>query len=389
MSSTKACDTVLPIIRGISYYSCEADSLPYRFDQEFSLECHKFLQENGFVVIANVINKQQINHAFELFWKWLKNANFGWQRSDIKTWTNETFPGYLKTGIMYKYGLGQSELQWYLRTRPSVLETFTKLWNVPSFRYLLTSFDGCGIFRSNFKTRNQWFHVDQHFDEYPDFNVYQSLISMIDQNETTGGTVVIPKSHLVFEEATADIKGGFKRLATNHWILSSAENKNGNGSIRYPKLLISLKAGDLLIWDGRTIHCNTPPLIIDGNDKHLTRFVSYIAMSPKMKVAKKEWKEYVRYRLNAYSNGITTGHWPHKSNIVDIPDIGMNMEFIGNSDSMIDRETVESLVGFMTDFDENSNLCSTKSNDRLKGIIFGISIVTITYLLFRNYRKRN
>ena len=353
--------TKLNRVRQFSYYPkttpITTTELPYKFNYESMDQAKEYLFSEGFVVFKNVINAQEINTSKQLFWKWINEINIGWNKNNPSTWNNQSFPGYLKTGVIYKKGIGQSELQWFLRTRPKLLSIFTKLWNVNNYKDLLTSFDGIGIYRPytnypKYKTREQWFHVDQHYHEFPNFNVYQGLISLQKQNEYTGGTVIIPKSHLLFKELTKNIDTDFKKIPMDHWIFNNDEY--------YKKLLIQMDAGDLLIWDGRTIHCNTYSLKEkkeqeenksnnnDVNEDEFLRMVSYITMSPKSKIIDNEDindKDYMEYRLKAYRDKTTTGHWPHKKNIVDeISDSDLESMKRNKFESM--NETINNLIGW-------------------------------------------
>eukprot|EP01084_Bolivina_argentea_P106624 190753_1 len=334
--------------RGFSYYPLNAN-LPYRFDINKIENAKQYLSQNGFVVFKNVINNQEIIHSKDLLWKWINQTNIGWDKHDQSTWTNESFPGYKKTGVMYQKGIGQSELQWFLRTRPKVLEIFIKLWNVNNYKDLLTSYDGIGIYRpynkhNEYKTRPQWFHVDQHYKELPSFDVLQGVLTLQTQSVYSGGTVVIPRSHSVFKEATESIETNFKKLALNHWILNND---------KYCQLLVQMEAGDLLIWDGRTIHCNTYSLLQDTDEKtcdvwnnEFVRMVSYITMSPKSKISHLNELEYMKYRLKAYRDKTTTGHWPHKRNIVNaLTDIELELMKRNSFESM--NDVIESLVGWI------------------------------------------
>ena len=79
-----------------------------------------YLDENGYVVIRNVISHCDIILAEQLLWKFLISKT-EMERENSSTWTNENFQtiGSAMTGIINKQGFGQSEFQWYLRGLPS------------------------------------------------------------------------------------------------------------------------------------------------------------------------------------------------------------------------------------------------------------------------------
>lgn len=73
--------------------------------------------------------------------------------------------------------------------------------------------------------------------------------------------------------------------------------------------LVSAKAGDLVLWDSRTIHANTPALEkpVNRPDDELLRAVSYVCMTPKHLAN----EAVLQARRNAFDKRIARGHWPH------------------------------------------------------------------------------
>ena len=92
--------------------------------------------------------------------------------------------------------------------------------------------------------------------------------------------------------------------------------------MKKPQVLVC-KAGDLCLWDSRTVHCNTPCLkkipkslhkkFLEKNPEpqggwDLIRMVCYICMVPSNKAD----YQTLKYRQTAFNGHITTSHWPHK-----------------------------------------------------------------------------
>lgn len=81
----------------------------------------------------------------------------------------------------------------------------------------------------------------------------QGLVSLYDATPSTGGLTVLPGTHLEHEafverlhrESCTD----FVRIPKSDPFLTSKA---------YRPLLVTCKAGDLLLWDSRLVHCNTP-----------------------------------------------------------------------------------------------------------------------------------
>ena len=80
-----------------------------------SVEALNYLDEEGFVVFANVLDGQQTAHALELMWDYLEGLSTGIDREHKNTWTDDKWPTAVHGGILPSYGVGHSEMQWYLR----------------------------------------------------------------------------------------------------------------------------------------------------------------------------------------------------------------------------------------------------------------------------------
>jgi hypothetical protein len=81
--------------------------------------------------------------------------------------------------------------------------------------------------------------------------------------------------------------------------------------------LIKCKAGDLIVWDSRCIHCNTPALVYKEktNQSEFLRIVTYICMSPLSLFVPhpdeyKDLEEFRRLREEYVRDRITCTHWP-------------------------------------------------------------------------------
>jgi hypothetical protein len=231
---------------------------------------------------------------------------------------------------------GQSEFQWHLRTLPNVKRAFASVWGTDK---LITSFDGANVFRpwsehSDRKTRGGWYHVDQGKGKAGRKCCVQGLVTLTDATASTGGLVLLPGSHhdhvgVVARNGSFSF-GDFIPLITQDPLLS-----------RGPAALVCAKAGDLILWDSRTVHCNTPGLdnVVDGGvddnsanrqDEHeLVRMVGYVCMTPA------RWATYdvLARRRAAFAAKQTTSHWPH--------------DFIPTGDGLVDGGGVTARHGIL------------------------------------------
>lgn len=299
-------ESLQPVIRQMA-----AGDQDHRFDVDDPLAL-SFLNDHGYVVFKNVLSEQQVQHSQQLLWDFILANCPRVSRDDVSTWTTENWIGDEMTGIVAEKGVGQSQCMWYVRGIPNVKQVFTNIWGTDK---LLTSFDGCGIFRPwqynlSWKTKGGWFHVDQNFLTKQGKHCIQGLVSLFDQNHSTGGLVVIPRSHLyhqaIAERLTSHHSSDFVMMDVNDPVLQT-----------FPASLIECKSGDMICWDSRTIHCNSPAddNVLAAPSAELMRAVCYVCMTP-VSMAN---PEVIQKRRQAAEIGQGTTHWPHFFVPIGIP----------------------------------------------------------------------
>ncbi|UJR29197.1 hypothetical protein I4U23_010411 [Adineta vaga] len=273
-----------------------------------------YLDENGYVVISDIMNSDEINQNKDLLWKFLENvSNNTIQRNNSQTWNND-WPSSGKHGVISGNGIGQSDFLWNVRSNPEIRKVFTQIWNDSE---LLVSFDGCGIFRDwrynpIWKTSGGWNHVDQNPKIKPDRCCIQGFISLTDQNETTGGLIVYPKTYLHFTELSDVVQNSddFVKVPDTHPIMNQGKTLGK---------LVHCQAGDLVLWDSRIIHCNTPAIDIEKRDRNepidLLRIVAYVCMNPISHVHDQTIEEFREKRKEIVENNCTLSHWSTKFHI--------------------------------------------------------------------------
>lgn len=195
-----------------------------------------------------------------------------------------------------------------MRSNPNVKHVYARIWNT---QQLLVSFDGCGIFRDwhynpTWKTKGGWNHVDQNPKMKPGRCCIQGFVSLTDQNERTGGLVVYPKSHLRFSELcdiTKDSKD-FVLVPPDHPIMNEGLTRGK---------LVHCHAGDLVLWDSRLIHCNSPAASLEEHHRDepvdLLRIVAYVSMSPTKFVDELMLDEFRKKRQELVEKKFTLTHW--------------------------------------------------------------------------------
>mmetsp|Transcript_15972 Transcript_15972/g.24552 ORF Transcript_15972/g.24552 Transcript_15972/m.24552 type:complete len:448 (+) Transcript_15972:41-1384(+) len=295
-----------------------------RFDVDDDA-AYKHLDEYGYVVFKNVIpSNTEIEEIRTQIWDWLEQLSFPNEkkidRDDPETWHDGNWPCDPDTGIVFSFGVGQARFMWRCRSYPKVHAAFSKAWGTSD---LITSFDGCNLYRpwqyhGGWRTKGKWWHLDQNArrSESRGKQSIQGLLALTDGDETTGGLCVIPKTHLVHDQLCERVRwpshSDYVPLPKKDRVFDDFRDVGG--------YLVHYKAGDLVVWDGRTVHCNSPSMdALDANATvsraesaakkcSLTRMVVYICFGPREKAKNEILKKRQQIAFNAHC---TSTHWPH------------------------------------------------------------------------------
>lgn len=259
------------------------------------------LKEHGYAVVGGVLTVAEVHRAHDLMWDFL-SAQAGLRRRSPSTWTDERLGkiGQMFTGIVNSRGAGQSELSWFIRTNPRVQSIFEGIWGTPE---LITSFDGFNIFRpwhaGFLRTMGGWFHVDQGKTQLG-FRCVQGMVSLLDQGPATGGLVVIPGSQHRHEDVLTFAKTD----------VDFVEPPDECAVLQSPRRLVSCRAGDMILWDSRCLHCNMPAVRMPDRPRNeLLRAVVYVCMTPRSWADPKDLEK----RRKGYEMNLTSSHWPHRN----------------------------------------------------------------------------
>jgi len=281
-----------------------------RFDVTESVKWQAYLQEHGYVVLKGILTKDQVTELRGDVYDWLEShPETTFKRGDPSTW--DKIIVNKKNGIVGQNGAGQADHMWKIRGNQRVIDAFATIWGTDD---LLTSFTGFNVFRPwgykpEWKTNGGWFHVDQNGGnpERRGFQCVQGLVNLFDVTDSTGGLTVIPKSHIDFEGLVERQETWVKAFRGDFIPLQKTDPFFKKP---YVKKVLLCKAGDICLWDSRTVHCSTPALREKEKPAggwELLRIALYVCMSPRSKAS----DEVLKQRENAYEDHISTSHWPH------------------------------------------------------------------------------
>jgi len=156
----------------------------------------------------------------------------------------------------------------------------------------------------------------------PNFDLWQGLLNLYPCTSTTGGTVVVLKSH----------QDTFKRIFRDDYRKKARRQKHfvmlnrPTDFDKYCKDAVQLRLdpGDFLVWDSRVIHCNQgmnescldshsltkvaskADMSVFESNNLLSRLVAYICMAPKYKLENKP--NVIKTRKMAVLKGLTGPH---------------------------------------------------------------------------------
>lgn len=253
----------------------------------------KFLDEEGYVVINNILtNDEKINY-FNIFKNDFNKVSPNFNFNDKNTWIKDNIPLMYAKGMALYSGLPQCDSMWYLRLNKNINKIFQYVHKTEN---LITSMDGFSMFLKKDQKPSLWLHIDQN----PNNNIYsiQGSYNYFKVENNDSGFLVVPKSHKKYNP---------KITHKRNWIVLTDEEKK---TLNIKKLIIPENC--FTLWNSKTIHCN---IGMNKNIIELNRLTSYITMFPK----ELETDEIRSKRINAYLNSEGCSHWAFLCEIKKYP----------------------------------------------------------------------
>lgn len=221
------------------------------------------LQENGYCIVRDVIDEEQVKTLTKEFFDYLGHLNPE-LTTDPNSWKRKegVDPLPLRTkGLIQHYGVGVQPHA--VHARMLLKPLFTALWETDK---LLTSWDGTSfdprhqVFRFSSlkdwksKQRNEAIHIDQ---TTLGFSSIQCGLALSDQTEDDRCFVCIPKSHQYHEDI---LHLHNEKPSNKNWLIMNDETldylENEKELVR---TRISLNKGDCILWDSRLVHASAGP----------------------------------------------------------------------------------------------------------------------------------
>ncbi|MBL8679326.1 MAG: phytanoyl-CoA dioxygenase family protein [Myxococcales bacterium] len=254
-----------------------------------------YLREQGYVVVRGALTDAQASEALDGFWA-IMEALSSVRRDDARTHSRGTSWPPMLHGGMIQY-LAHTPIQWALRSQCA--KVFAALWDT-SERELATSFDGLCFMHGARGYRSggdlvSFLHTDQHYARREDWSV-QGIVNLADCGPDDGGLVVVPGSHR--EHAGFFATHAKRASIEGDWYLFDERERR---AYEARALKVCAKAGDVLLFDSRTFHCNTVPTRRDA-----IRACAYVCQLPAKRVSYRVRAK----RLAAVREGRVSSHHP-------------------------------------------------------------------------------
>ena len=255
-----------------------------------SKEDWSFWQENGYVVIPNAVQQENLDRMVETIWQFLDmdpDDSETWYKYKPYTRDDRSSP-ISGAGMVEMY---QHQALWDNRQHPKIHQAFSEIWDDER---LWVSIDRANMKPPARDDRPEWGHQGMiHWDvdtsEQPIRFGVQGVLYLTDTAENQGGFQCVPGFNNTFEE----------------WVKTQPEDRNPH----QPDLAdlqvksIAGKAGDLLIWHRLLAHGN------GHNTSDKPRLAQYITMSP----APKDNEEARQGRVKAWQQRRPMSNWPGDS----------------------------------------------------------------------------
>jgi ectoine hydroxylase-related dioxygenase (phytanoyl-CoA dioxygenase family) len=232
------------------------------------------LEEYGYVVVKAMASAEELKNAQDAFWECLEAKHAGVKRNDLATWDKWRLDA---RGIVLDGDVLHCKGAWAIRGLAKVQEAFAAIWED---RDLISSFDSTLLWRpwweqKEWTPRVEGLHMDQNPFQKPGRHCVQGMVPLLDVTAESGGLAVVPGSHkdesIMTRHRFWDGRGDFCVLF-------------GKDPVQKQKVLVLAEAGDLILWDSRTVHgglVGTGRAMPKTGEAKLARLTQTVCMIPR------------------------------------------------------------------------------------------------------------
>jgi len=283
------------------------NSTGYRFPLADSKAWLQHLHERGYVVVAQALLQPEVSKAKEMLAEDLsEHVGKSFVLDEPASWRDAKIG---KTGLV-SGSVVQRAGSWYVRSRAGVKDAFSKIWKTPE---LIVSMDAILVWRpwwldASWKPETEGLHLDQNPFSKPNLECVQGMVPLLPVTESTGGLQVVPFSHT--PEAKEALKQEYPRFKyKGDWCRLFRDDPSS--------ILLLCEAGDLILWDSRTVHgglvgTGNNPIVPDSTTE-LARLAVTVAMTPRARAG----KLVQMARVKGFERGQNFNHCPHEAGTSD------------------------------------------------------------------------
>jgi len=308
------------------------------------------IDKYGVAVISSVLNKDQIKAMNDGVWDVLEKLTAKFDIPMDRT-NPATFSSFYKlepnhSMLLQYFGVGHSQYIWDIRQNENVANVFAKLWSCRP-QDLHTSFDALSfaippeIMNSTRKGyhHRDWMHCDQSFLRN-NLECYQAWVTGFDVADGDATLAILEGSHKLHKEFADSV---LKTPTNSEWSKLKEEEEAWYKEKGCQRKSIKCRAGDMVLWDSRTIHCGQGPL----KKRSLKNFrhVVYVCMTPKKMTNDRVLKK----RISAFEKRRMTTHMPYKCKLFGLKPqtYGKPLPNVQSLNEKVDlTELGKSLVGY-------------------------------------------
>lgn len=269
------------------------DFTPKFYDKNQSDLWLEHLDNEGYVVIKDILTDEEKTHAYKLFTKDIQTVSPNLDFQNPESFIIQNVPCMFGKGMAVFNGFGQSDAMWNLRTNNNIQHIFKAIHKTDE---LVVSLDGFSLFVSSEQKSKPWLHIDQN----PSNLIYsiQGAYNLLPVTNESAGFVIIPQSHKMYKPEVSHKK---------NWII--CENQQ---IIMEQAVKLIIPENCLVLWNSKTIHSNIGMNIKRKSLDRITAFLSYQPKSIRN-------DEILKKRKQAYFEKKTTSHCVDKCEIKQYP----------------------------------------------------------------------